>query len=498
MELNSIELLPLFLAVAGLVLAAAVLGTRLSMRAGIPTAIAFLALGVVLGTQQRVRDVVVSYDAAYAAGNIALALILFYGGLCTDLRRTRGIWAPSIVLATVGVVGVSLLTAFMAYLLLPGFRWDHALILGAVLGSTDAASVLQILAGERIAGKVRETVELESGLNDPMAFVLVASFTAIAAGDGWSWTSIPMILWQLVAGAAIGAGIGWIAGRAMDWFAEESHEVYPAMTIALALLSYGVASLAQASGLLAVFITALVLGNLRGLPYRGTLVRFHGALAYMAQILMFIVLGVLVQPKQLLEPQTLIGGTVLAIVLALVARPVVVSAILLPFGFTGRETAAIAWLGLRGAVPIILMTIPILVAADDPDVGSLQPLFNAVFICVLVGSFIPGATVRWVLRLLRLRLPPAPRPSATIDIITKTPLDTSLMMLVVQPGAPVAGKTLAQAGIPGDVTVALLVRGSKTERVRGDTRFEVGDEVALSVPERTMAAMRALFGEDEE
>lgn len=498
MDTSLYELLPLFLAIAGLVLGAAVLGTKLSAKAGVPTAIAFIGLGMLLGTQERLRAALVGYDGAYAFGNLALALILFYGGLCTDLRRTRRIWGPAITLATLGVVGVSLLTALLAWALLPGFRWDHALILGAVLGSTDAASVLQILTGERIAGRVRETVELESGLNDPMAFVLVASFTAIAAGDGWSWWRIPEIGWQMLAGAAIGGAIGWIAIRAIRWFAEESHEMYPAITIALALTSYGVASLAQASGLLAVFITALCLGSSPTLPYRGTLVRFHASLAYLAQIMMFIVLGALVAPRELLDVRAVAGGTLVALVLALVARPVVVTAILLPFGYSVRETAAVAWLGLRGAVPVILMMIPILVAREDADVGSLQQLFNAVFICVLVGSIIPGSMVRWVLSFLRLRMPPAPRPSATIDIITKTPLDTTLVMLVVQPGAPIAGKTLAEARIPGEVTVALLVRGAKTERVRGDTRFDVGDEVALSVPERTAPAMRALFGELDE
>ena len=151
----------------------------------------------------------------------------------------------------------------------------------------------------------------------------------------------------------------------------------------------------------------------------------------------------------------------------------------------------------RGAVPIILMTIPLLHAHGPEEHTRLERAFGAVFVCVIVGSIIPGATVRWVMRFLRLRLPAAPRPSAMIDMVTKTPLDTRMMMLVVQPGAPIEGKSLEEARIPGDITVALLVRGARTQRVRGDSRFEAGDEVAVSLPERLIPIARQMFGEHD-
>jgi|688.fasta_scaffold193393_2 cell volume regulation protein A len=493
-----LQSLPIVLVVCGLALAAAALGTRLSTRFGVPTSLAFTAVGMLVGSQTDLRERLVGLDAAYAVGNVALALILFHGGLGTDLRRTRGVWLPSMLLATVGVVAVTLVTAGISWLLFRRILWGEALLLGAVLGSTDAASVLQVLGNERMAGRVRETVELESGLNDPMAFVLVAAFTPMALGGSFDAGIVSHIAWEMLAGAGIGLAIGWASDLALAAFEEDSPEVYPVITVALALLSYGAASMAGASGLLAVFMTALTLGNSGDLPFRSTISRFHSSLAYLAQIVMFFVLGVLVVPQTLARPELVAGGVVLAAAVAFVSRPVAVAAILLPMGYSRRETAAVAWLGLRGAVPIILMTIPLLSIDGAREHDRLTLGFGLVFVCVVVGSFIPGSTVRWSLRLLRLRLPPAPRPSAMIELVTKTPLDTRMVMLVVQPGAPIEGTLLADARIPGEITVALLVRGPRTQRVRGDTRFEAGDEVALSLPERMIPVARQLFGDVHE
>jgi cell volume regulation protein A len=482
---------------AGLMLGAAALSARVSSRLGIPTALVFIGLGMALGRQEQLRSNFGEFDGAYVIGTMALALILFYGGLSTDLRRVRGVWIPATLLATVGVVGVTLLTALIAMWLIPGLTWPVALILGAVLGSTDAASVLQILSGERISGRVRETVELESGLNDPMAFVLVAAFTEMYLGNGWSWMTVPQTAWQLVGGAGIGVAIGWLSSRALHAFPEHDPEVYPARTIAIALVAYGAAHVVHASGLLAVFLAALYLANSRALPYRATIVRFHGTLAYLAQIVMFVTLGFLIEPRKLLDGRVLVGGTLVAIVLAVISRPVVVTAILWPCGFKPKEIAGIAWLGLRGAVPVILMTIPLISVTDDRADATLQLLFMLVFCSVIVGNIIPGSTVRWTMKLLRLRLPPAPRPTASIDIVTAVPLDTTLVMLMVNPGSTVAGRTLAEAKLPGEITVAILVRRGHTERVRGDTVFEVGDEVALSLPDRLTPVVRRMFGEEE-
>lgn len=496
MDTGIIHNLPLALVICGLALAVAALGTKVAVRAGIPTALAFIGVGIVVDQPLNLTREIGGYEGAYAIGNVALALILFYGGLSTEVRRTKGIWLPSITLATVGVLAISVLTGLVVWCLIPSVPWYAALMIGAVLGSTDAASVLQILGGERIAGRVRETVELESGLNDPMAFVLVVAFAGMTMGQPFDPWVIPQVAWQLVAGAIIGGAIGWVSELALAAFEEDSPEIYPVITIALALLSYGVAHLAQASGLLAVFMTALALGNSADLPFRSTIVRFHASLAYLAQIAMFFMLGVLVDLDVVLDVRMIGAGIVLSLAVAFVCRPLVTSAILLAFRYSVRETVAISWLGLRGAVPIILMTVPLLLARTDEDARRLQQGFGLVFVCVIVGSIIPGSTVRWTMRLLRLRLPPAPRPSAMIDMVTKTPLDTHMMMVVVQPGAPIEGKTLADARIPGDITVALLIRGARTQRVRGDTSFEAGDEVAISLPDRMVPIARKLFGEE--
>lgn len=490
--------LPLVLIICGLMLAVAALGTKVATRIGIPTALGFIGVGMLIGGQTEIRAVLQGYEGAYSIGNIALALILFYGGLSTEIRKVRGIWLPSITLATVGVLGVAGATACIIRILVPSVPWSVAFMVGSVLGSTDAASVLQILARERLGGRVREIVELESGLNDPMAFVLVATFTSIAMGGSFEVSTIPIIVWQMFAGALIGGVIGWLSDLGLSAFEEDSPEIYPIITIALALLAYGVAELLHSSGLLAVFMTALTLGNSADLPFRSTIVRFHASLAYLAQIVMFFVLGVMVIPETLLDLRVIASGALIAMILAFVARPIVVTPILLMFRFSLRESLAVSWLGLRGAVPIILMMIPMVAAKTADGQQQLSRGFSVVFVCVVVGSIIPGSTVRWMMRFLRLRLPPVPRPSATIDMVTKTPLDTRMMIMVVQPASVLDGKYLSEAKLPGEITVALVIRGARTHRVRGDTRLQAGDEVAISLPERLIPIAQVMFGEAHE
>ena len=492
---SAVNNLPLVLIICGLMLAVAALGTKMAMRIGIPTALGFIGVGMLIGGQTELRTLLQGYEGAYSIGNIALALILFYGGLSTDVRKVRGIWLPSITLATVGVLGVAGVTAYIIRILLPSAPWSVALMMGAVLGSTDAASVLQILARERLSGRVREIVELESGLNDPMAFILVATFTSVAMGGPFEVSAIPTIIWQMCAGALIGGAIGWLSSLAIGAFEEDSPEIYPVITIALALFAYGIAESLHSSGLLAVFMTALTLGNSADLPFRSTIVRFHASLAYLAQIVMFFVLGVLVIPESLLDIRVMASGTLIALILAFVARPLVITPLLLLFRIPICESLAVSWLGLRGAVPIILMMIPLTAARTSNGQQNLSRAFAVVFVCVVVGSIIPGSTVRWVMRLLRVRLPPIPRPSTTIDMITKTPLDTCMMIMVVQPGSAIDGKHLSEAKLPGEITIALVIRGARTHRVRGDTRLEAGDEVAMSLPERMVPIAQVLFGE---
>ncbi|MEI6474360.1 MAG: potassium/proton antiporter [Planctomycetota bacterium] len=490
--------LPLILIICGLMLAVAALGTKVATRIGIPTALGFIGVGMLIGGQTEIRTALQGYEGAYSIGNISLALILFFGGLSTEVRKVRGIWLPSITLATVGVLGVAGVTACIIRLLVPSVPWSVAMMMGAILGSTDAASVLQILARERLGGRVREIVELESGLNDPMAFILVATFTSISMGGSFEVSTIPAIIWQMCAGALIGGAIGWLSDLALGAFEEDSPEIYPIITIALALLAYGVAESLHSSGLLAVFMTALTLGNSADLPFRSTIVRFHASLAYLAQIVMFFVLGVMVVPETLLDMRVIASGTLIALILAFIARPVIVTPLLLLFRFSIRESIAVSWLGLRGAVPIILMMIPVSAAHSEIGRQQLSRAFSVVFVCVVVGSIIPGSTVRWMMRFLRLRLPPVPRPSATIDMVTKTPLDTRMMIMVVQPASLIDGKYLSEAKLPGEITIALVIRGARTLRVRGDTRFEAGDEVALSLPERLIPIAQVMFGEVQE
>jgi potassium/hydrogen antiporter len=247
------------------------------------------------------------------------------------------------------------------------------------------------------------------------------------------------------------------------------------------------------SGFLAVYLAGIVIGN-GAIPYRVNLTRFHDSLAWLAQIAMFLVLGLLVFPTKL--PHVAATGLLLAVYLAVVARPVVVTLCLLPFGFAWREILCIAWLGLRGAVPIILATVPVLMS-DDPATPAHEILdeFDLVFFIVVVGSVIPGMTVRWLPRLLRLEEPAAPEPTAVVDITSSVPLHEAQLTFFIGPDSPVAGRTVYDLALPGDAVVMLIVRDQQLVAPRGHTALLVGDHAFVLCHEGSAAQVRARFEE---
>jgi cell volume regulation protein A len=265
----------------------------------------------------------------------------------------------------------------------------------------------------------------------------------------------------------------------------------PTVTVAVAMVAYGVTTQLSGSGFLAVYVAGIAVGNGR-LPHQVTLQRFHESLAWLAQIAMFLMLGLLVFPSEL--PPVAGQGLLLALYLAIVARPVVVTACLLPFGFQWREIACIAWLGLRGAVPIILATVPVLMLGTPhaPERGLLDE-FDLVFFVVVIGSFIPGMTVRWLPHLLRLEEPVTPEPAASIDITTDAPMREAQRTFFIGPSSPAADRTLSELPLPQDVTVMLIVRGSELIAPRGTTRLTVGDHAFVLCAPHRLAAVTRVF-----
>ena len=259
----------------------------------------------------------------------------------------------------------------------------------------------------------------------------------------------------------------------------------------MALVAYGLATQAQGSGFLAVYLAGIVIGNGR-LPHQVTLQRFHESLAWLAQVAMFLLLGLLVFPSQL--PVVAGRGLLLALFLAIVARPVVVTLCLLPFRYQFREIICIAWLGLRGAVPIILATVPVLmIGTPHAPARDLIDEFDLVFFVVVVGSFIPGMTVRWLPRLLRLEEALPPEPAASIDITTSEPMREEQRTFFIAPTSPAADRTLSELPLPEDVTIMLIVRGSRLIAPRGTTRLVAGDHAFVLCAPHHLAAVAAVF-----
>jgi cell volume regulation protein A len=370
----------------GLLAGVSVLFSRASNRIGVPVALAFLALGVLAGSSALGGYVLENYSLAFRLGIASLVLILFDGGLNTPAAALTRALGPAAVLATIGVAGTAGVLALFARLL--GFPWDEALLIGAIVSSTDAAAVFSVLRGSglRLERRVGATLELESGLNDPMAVILTLALTHSAlSGEPLSWKLALLVVLQLAIGAALGVGFGLGARLLLRRTRLPATGLYPVLTLAIATLSFGVTTLLQGSGFLAVYLTAIVLGN-AALPYKSGLLHVHDAVAWLCQVVMFLVLGLLAVPHRLVH--VAIPGLFLALLLAFVARPVVVALCLAPFRSRLRDLLYIGWIGLRGAVPIVLAVFPVL--AEAP---SAERIFDVVFIIVVVSALIPGGTV---------------------------------------------------------------------------------------------------------
>jgi potassium/hydrogen antiporter len=383
------------LVVIGLLLGVSALFSRASSRVGVPVFLAFLGLGMLAGSDGIGGIAFEDYGFAFRLGTVALVLILFDGGLNTPVDSLRQGLAPAGVLATAGVAGTAAVVASGARLL--GFPWPQAFLLGAVVSSTDAAAVFSVLRGSglRLNRRVGTTLELESGLNDPMAVILTTELAVgVAGGHPVGWGLLLEVVLQLAVGAAFGLAAGFGGRTLLRWSRLPAAGLYPVLSLAVAALAFGLPTLLSGSGFLAVYLAGIVLGSGR-IPHRASLGQFHDAAAWCGQVTMFVMLGLLVFPSHL--PGIFGEGLALALLLAFVARPAVVILCLLPFGFTLREAVFVGWVGLRGAVPIILAIFPVL-----QGIAGAERLFDVVFFVVVVGALVPGGTVAWLGRRLGL------------------------------------------------------------------------------------------------
>src|SRR3954452_23832464 len=482
----------LLLTTCGVLLGVSVVFSRASQRTGVPIALLFILVGMLAGSEGLGHIAFDDYRFAYRVGTAALVFILFDGGLNTTLRAVRRAAAPAGVLATLGVIATALLLAGGAHLL--GLDWPEALLIGAVVSSTDAAAVFSVLRGSglQLKRRVGVTLEVESGINDPMAVILTTVLTANLLQPGSAaGLRIPLeILLQLVIGPAVGAGAGYGGRHLLSRLSLSSGGLYPVMTLALGLLAFGVTTIAHGSGFLAVYLAGLLLGN-GPLPYHAGLLRVHDALAWLSQVGMFLILGLLVYPSHLLAVAGV--GLGIALVLAFVVRPLVAALCLLPFRYPRREVLYIGWVGLRGAVPIVLATFPVLAGAPGAD-----RLFDLVFFIVVISALVPGATVAWVTRRLGLQSKEPPAPQAVLAIESRQPLQGELMSFYIDEALLVAGMPVEELPLPEGAAVTLIVRENRLLPPVAGTILQPGDHAHLIAQPEDRGLIQLMFGRPEQ
>ncbi|MFC8124600.1 potassium/proton antiporter [Streptomyces sp. NPDC057302] len=469
------------LLICSLVLLVAVAAVRISSRSGLPSLLLYLGIGIAMG-QDGIGNVTFNNaELTQVIGYAALVVILAEGGLGTKWKEIRPALPAAAVLSLAGIaVSVGVTAAGAHYLV--GLEWRQALIIGAVVSSTDAAAVFSVLRKVPLPSRVTGILEAESGFNDAPVVILVVAFSTAGPVEHW-YVLIGEIALELAIGAAIGIAVGWLGAYGLRHVALPASGLYPIAVMAIAVAAYAAGAMAHGSGFLAVYLASMALGNAK-LPHWPATRGFAEGLGWIAQIGMFVLLGLLVTPHDLLDdtwPAIIIG-----LILTMVARPLGVIASLLPFRMPWQEKALMSWAGLRGAVPIILATIPMVNGVDDS-----QRIFNIVFVLVVVYTLIQGPTLPWLARKLRLG-----DSSGAADLgIESAPLERlrgHLLSVAIPKGSRMHGVEVGELRMPAGAAVTLVVRNGESFVPQPTTVLQRGDEllVVATDPVRDAAEKR--------
>jgi len=448
-----------------------ILSSKLSARLGLPVLVLFLLTGMLAGESGIGGIVFDNPTAAHALGTLALAVILFDGGLQTPFTSIKLVWKPAALLATLGVMVTAAITGLAAAYILD-LSLLEGLLLGAIVGSTDAAAVFSLLrnAGIHINRRLKSTLEIESASNDPMAIFLTVGLLEILVNDmKFGADLLQLFVLQMGVGAVVGLSVGWLSVQVINRIHLVAAGLYPVLVGACGLLAFGIAANLGGSGFLAIFIAGVIVGNSRFVFQRSTFL-FHDGMAWLSQITMFVVLGLLVDPVSLLD--VWLEGLLIALVLVLVARPAVVAPVLKAFGFSVREIALVSWVGLRGSVPIILAIFPLMFGLPEAPL-----IFNVVFFVVLISATVQGSTLPWMARKLGLTEKPPAQPAATLEITALGDVDAEIVEYSLGENPRVAGRLLSRTALPEGAVVAMITRGSDVIAPRGSTRLCAEDHL---------------------
>jgi cell volume regulation protein A len=464
-----------------------ILASTVSERTGAPLLFVFLGIGMLAGEDGPGQIRFGDYQVAYLVGTMALAVILFDGGMRTRYDTFRvGLW-PAVSLATAGVVLTAMIVGYAASHIL-GLGVTEGMLIGAIIGSTDAAAVFSLLhaAGMRLKQRVGATLEIESGCNDPMAVFLTLSLIHIVGAEdqlpGWS------LLWHFFQQFGLGAITGVAGGRLLVWLLNRvtlASGLYPLLATAGGLAIYAGTTVLDGSGFLAIYLAGLILGN-SGVHTAGNILRVHDGLAWLSQITLFLMLGLLVSPAALFDIGS--GALAVAALLMFVARPFAVAVSLLPFRFPLREQVFISWTGLRGAVPIVLALFPILAGLPQSAI-----YFNVAFFVVLASMLVQGWTVAPLAGWLKLKLPKehAPYYSEFVEVPGRTGLQ--LLGYRVNDLSAAIGRTVIQLALPADVRVVAAFRAGKPVEAIGLLEIAARDLVYVITPAEHAGVLDLLF-----
>ncbi len=470
----SLDDLTAALFVGSLVLVVAVAAVRLSVRSGLPSLLIYLAIGLGLGE----AGLGIDFDSAQLTlvlGYAALVLILVEGGITTRWSGIKGSVGPAAVLATVGVAVSVVTVAALAHLFLD-LSWEVSLLVGAVVSSTDAAAVFSVLRRVPLPRRVSGMLEAEAGFNDaPVVLLVTALAASLAPGatpDPW-WSLLVLAAVELAGGAVIGLAVGWSGAWLMRRFASASSALFSIGVVSVAVFAYAAADSVHTSGFLACYLAALVLGNV-SLPHGPAVGGFATALGWMAQIGLFVLLGLLASPKGFVDQ--LVPALVVGTALLVLGRPLSVLLSCTPFRMPWRTQVFLSWAGLRGAVPVVLATVPI--TAGTP---GLEWIFDLVFVLVVVFTFVQGPTLPWVARRLGLD-----QSHHRVDLaVEATPLDdlgAQLLEIDVGPGSKIGGVRVFELRLPLGAAVALVLREGASFVPRESDVLRHGDQLLIVTP----------------
>jgi potassium/hydrogen antiporter len=473
--------------VAAALLAAGIAASLLASRIRLPGLLLFLAVGMAIGSDGLGWIDFDDFELARTIGVVALALILFEGGLTAGWEEIRPVLRSSLSLAIVGTLGTAVICGFAASWLFD-LTTLEGMLLGAIISSTDGAAIFALLRESTLRRRLARTLEGEAGFNDPVAVLLVIGFIEWIDRPDFGVLDMAFLFFrEMGIGALVGLAVGWLAVQALRNTRLASPGLYPVATLSTAGLAFGGAATLDGSGFLAAYLAGLMLGSAR-IPAKQTVTVFHQGLAWVAQIAMFLALGLLVFPNEL--DDVWLEGTALALLLVFIARPLSSALATALDRFSARDRLVLGWAGLRGAVPVVLATFAVI---EDIPEGQSVEFFNIVFFAVVISTLLQGTTVEWLARKLGVTTSEPALPRPLVETGTVRRLGAEIVEFPVGPDDAIVGQLVRELGLPRDALLSVIVRGEEALLPRGSTRIEAEDRLHVMVREEVARDMPELL-----